>query len=162
MAFHCSLRDNKSPQVSRILFNILAHLNNAVVWMVSTRFQVLHSLYLSFGDFTKCTNYNLYHRHFYIPQLFQFSNYFTPWEFFTSAFADGLLLESENQHIASSLQDSSHYSGRSQEYSSLDCLHSSSYLQVLQSFYQSFGDCTECTNYNWYHRHIYVLHFSIH
>ena len=31
-----SLSDNKSPQISRTLLNILADLNNAVVWMVST------------------------------------------------------------------------------------------------------------------------------
>ena len=37
MVFHWSLNDSKSPQVSRTLLNILAVLNNAVVWMVSTR-----------------------------------------------------------------------------------------------------------------------------
>ena len=37
MVFHWSLSDSKSPQVSRTLFNILTVLNNAVVWMVSTR-----------------------------------------------------------------------------------------------------------------------------
>ena len=37
MVFHWSLSDSKSPQVSRTLLNILAHLSNAVVWMVSTR-----------------------------------------------------------------------------------------------------------------------------
>ena len=37
MVFHRSLRVNKSPQVSRTLLSILAVLNNAVVWMVSTR-----------------------------------------------------------------------------------------------------------------------------
>ena len=37
MAFHWSLSDSKSPQVSRSLLSILAVLNNAVVWMVSTR-----------------------------------------------------------------------------------------------------------------------------
>ena len=36
MVFHCSLSDNKSPQVSRTLLSILAILNNAFVWMVST------------------------------------------------------------------------------------------------------------------------------
>ena len=34
---HWSLSDSKSPQVSRTLLSILAILNNAVVWMVSTR-----------------------------------------------------------------------------------------------------------------------------
>ena len=37
MVFHWSLRDSKSPQVSRTLLSILAVLNNVVVWMVSTR-----------------------------------------------------------------------------------------------------------------------------
>ena len=37
MVFHWSLSDNKSPQVFRTLFSILAVLNNVVVWMVSTR-----------------------------------------------------------------------------------------------------------------------------
>ena len=37
MVFHWSLSDSKSPQVFRILLSILAVLNNAVVWMVSTR-----------------------------------------------------------------------------------------------------------------------------
>ena len=37
MVFHWSLSDGKSPQLSRTLLSILAVLNNAVVWMVSTR-----------------------------------------------------------------------------------------------------------------------------
>ena len=37
MVFHWSLSDSKSPQVSRTLLSILAVLNNAVVWMISTR-----------------------------------------------------------------------------------------------------------------------------
>ena len=37
MVFHWSLGDSKSPWVSRTLLSILADLNNAVVWMVSTR-----------------------------------------------------------------------------------------------------------------------------
>ena len=37
MVFHWSLSDSKSPQVSTTLLSILAVLNNAVVWMVSTR-----------------------------------------------------------------------------------------------------------------------------
>ena len=36
MVFYWSLSDSKSPQVSMTLLNILAVLNNAVVWMVST------------------------------------------------------------------------------------------------------------------------------
>ena len=37
MVFHLSLSDSKSPQVSRTRFSIQAVLNNALVWMVSTR-----------------------------------------------------------------------------------------------------------------------------
>ena len=37
MVFHWSLSDSKSPQVPSTLLSILAVLNNAVVWMVSTR-----------------------------------------------------------------------------------------------------------------------------
>ena len=37
MIFHWSLSDSKFPQVSRTLLSILADLNNAVVWTVSTR-----------------------------------------------------------------------------------------------------------------------------
>ena len=37
VVFHWSLSDNKSPKISRIFLGILAVLNNAVVWMVSTR-----------------------------------------------------------------------------------------------------------------------------
>ena len=37
MVFHLSLSDTKSPQVSRTRLRILAVLNNAVVWIVSTR-----------------------------------------------------------------------------------------------------------------------------
>ena len=37
MVFQWSLSDRKSPQVSRTLHSILTVLNNAVVWMVSTR-----------------------------------------------------------------------------------------------------------------------------
>ena len=36
MVFHWSLSDSKSPQIHRTLLSILAVLNNAVVWMVST------------------------------------------------------------------------------------------------------------------------------
>ena len=37
MVLYMSQSDGKSPQISRTLLSILADLNNAVVWMVSTR-----------------------------------------------------------------------------------------------------------------------------
>ena len=75
------------------------------------------------------------------------------WEIFTPALASGLPLEFEWQQVSSGLQDSSQYSGRSQQCCCLYGLHSCSYLQVLQPVYQSLGDCTERTSYNCYHRH---------
>ena len=72
---------------------------------------------------------------------------FTPWEFFTSAL------------VSLSLQDSSQYSGRTQQCCSMDSLHPCRYFQVLQSLYQSFGDCTNGTSYNWYNRHFHVPQF---
>ena len=37
MVFYWSLSDSKSPQVSKTFFSVLADLNNAIVWTVSTR-----------------------------------------------------------------------------------------------------------------------------
>ena len=66
---------------------------------------------------------------------FDYYHYFTPWEFFTSALADGFLLGFERQQVFSSLRDSSQYSGRSHQYCCLDSPHPSRYFQVLQSLY---------------------------
>ena len=70
------------------------------------------------------------------------------------ALADGFSLEFEWQQVSSSLQDSSQYSGRSQQCCCLDSFHSFSYFQVLSTVYNSSGDCTERAN--WYHRHFHV------
>ena len=43
MVFHWSRSDSKSPQVFKTLLNILAVLNNAVIWMVSTRLPISKS-----------------------------------------------------------------------------------------------------------------------
>ena len=45
------------------------------------------------------------------------------------------------------------------KYCSLIGLHLSSYFQVLQSMFQSFGDRHERANYNWYHHHVHVAQF---
>ena len=79
--------------------------------------------------------------------------------FFTPVLADGFSLDFEWQQVSSSSQDSSQYSSRFQQYCCLDDLHSSSYFQVLRSLYQSFGNCTKNTNYNWYKCHFHVLQF---
>ena len=73
----------------------------------------------------------------------------TPWEFFTSALADGLSLEFEVQQVSSSLQDSS---GRSQQCCSLDGLQLSLNFQVLQSFSYS----TKSINHNCYNCNLHV------
>ena len=85
-------------------------------------------------------------------------SYFSPLRVFHTRLADGFSLELEWQQVSSSLQNSSQYSGLSQQYCSLDGLHSS-YFQVLQSLYQTIGDCTERTNYNWYHSRFHVPQF---
>ena len=48
----------------------------------------------------------------------------------------GFSKKSRWQQVFWSLQDSFQYSDRSQQYCSLNCLPSSSYFQVLKSFYQ--------------------------
>ena len=42
---------------------------------------------------------------------------------------------------------------------SLDGLHSCSYFQFFQFLYQSFGDSTKRTDYNWCHHHFHVPQF---
>ena len=71
MIFHWSLSDSNSPQVSRTLLNILADINNAVLdgLHLFYYFWVFQSLYKSFGDCTKSTDYN-YKRHFHVPVFF--------------------------------------------------------------------------------------------
>ena len=63
MVSHWSLSDSKSPG----LFSVFCSLDGL---QSSSYFNVLQSLYQSFGDSTKSTNYNWYHRHFHIPQFF--------------------------------------------------------------------------------------------
>ena len=70
MVFHWSLRDNKTPKVSKTLLSILADLNNAVVWMVTTRALISNSsrpFTNPLVTVTERTNYNWYHRHFHVP-----------------------------------------------------------------------------------------------
>ena len=52
------------------------------------------------------------------------------------------------------------YFGRSKQRFRLDGLHSCSYFQFFQFRYQSFGDSSERTDYNWYHSHFHVPFFS--
>ena len=64
--------------------------------------------------------------------------------------------EVEWQQVSSSLQDSSQYSSRSQQFNTLDGLHSSSNFQILKSCYQIFCNCTKITNNNWRNRSFHV------
>ena len=79
-----------------------------------------------------------------------------PSTFFTPALADGLSLESEEQQVSSSLQDSSWYSVRFKQRCNLDGLHSFSDFYVFEPPYQASGDCSKRTNYNCHHRHLHV------
>ena len=78
------LSDNKSPQVSRIIFNIRADLNYAVVWMVSTCPFISKSSSPFMDPFV-------------LLLLLLLTYLLTPQEFFTSVLADGFSLESEWQ-----------------------------------------------------------------
>ena len=80
-------------------------------------------------------------------------------EFFTLAFVDDFSQKSGWQQVSSGLQDSSQYSGRSQQCSSLDGLLMSSNFHIFQSLYQSFRDCSKHVNYNSYLCHLHVLYF---
>ena len=90
MVFYWSLSDSKSPQVSRTFRSILAVLDNAVVWMVSTR-----------PPTSKSSN------PFYSPL------FIVPSAPITIIIYYGFSLEFEWQKVSSSLQDSSQDSGRS-------------------------------------------------
>ena len=66
-----SLSDSKSPQLSRTLLSILAHLNSVVIWMVSIRpFISKSSSPFNNSPSSKSTNYNWYKRHFHVPTVF--------------------------------------------------------------------------------------------
>ena len=78
------MNDCKSPQVYRILFSILADLNNDKVVTVLIIIVVIIIIII------------IYH---------------TPLKFFTSVLADGFTQEFEGQQVSSSLQDSSLDSG---------------------------------------------------
>ena len=147
---HLSLSDSKSPQVSKTLLSILPDLNNAIVWMVSVRRFIsefpkpwinpsvtLPKAPITIGNnatFLSHSFFNSLARSMNLSFFLLSFNYtllLLLLEFFTSAYADGLLLEFEWQQVSSSLHDSSQYSGRSQQCCSLDGLPMSSNFQVL-------------------------------
>ena len=79
---------------------------------------------------------------------------------FTLALADGLLLEFGWQQIPSCLQDSSQYSGRSQQYCNLDGYDKFSDFQNFQTFFQAVMDRSKSVNYNSYRPCSRVLQLS--
>ena len=132
--------NSKSLQVIRTLLSILANLNNALVWIVLIWPPISNSSRPSFQVFvncSSCSNYNSYHYYPHIPQPSYFSGkllvlvshfafldfhcrlliilFFIHWEFFTSVLAGSHLQESEKQQVSLNLQDSSQYSGCSQQ-----------------------------------------------
>ena len=75
------------------------------------------------------------------------------------ALADGFSLEFAWQQVNSSLKTSAQFSVRTQYCCCLDGLHFSYYFDVFSYVFQSFGDCSKCNNYNWYHRLFHVPYF---
>ena len=103
MVFHWSLSDSKSPQVSRTLLSILAVLNNAVVWMVSTHPPISKSSSpfsnplvtvpnapITMGIIFTC----MFHSFFIIIIIIIIVIIITSSEFFTPALTDGLSVDS--------------------------------------------------------------------
>ena len=146
---------SRPAQVSRILLSILADFISVVVCLFSS-FPLISNFSCfypgSCGLFFKGPNYNWYRCQFQVPRYY----HFTFCDIFVPALVDGHSLEFEWQHVYSGLQDSSQYSGQSQQICCLNCLDSSSDFQLFKLLFQSFEDRSKCANYNWYHRHHHV------
>ena len=78
------------------------------------------------------------------PTHYQYYYHFHPGDFLIPALSDGLLLESEWQLVSSSVQDSSQYSIRSQQYSNQDCLFLYSNLNFLHNSYLIIFSIQSC------------------
>ena len=61
---------SKSPGLFLVFWAILKQCCHLDGLFSSSYFQVLHSLYQSFGDWTKHTNCNWYHSLFHVPKVF--------------------------------------------------------------------------------------------
>ena len=79
MVFHLSLSDSKSPRLSRTLLSILADLNNAVIFMVSTRPPISNSsisFYQAFEYRLQLVSRSRYvFSNFEIPMFFMYTCY---------------------------------------------------------------------------------------
>ena len=119
MVFHLSLSDNKSFQVSKTLLSILADLNNAVVLMVS--YCPLISKFSSpFTNLLMTVPRALIT--IGITVTFMFHNFFISLARLVLHNSVSWWLSTEWQQVSSSQQDSSQYSGRSQQCYVLDGL----------------------------------------
>ena len=92
MVFQWSLSDSKSPQVSRTLLSILAILNNAVIWKVSTR-PLTSKLSSPFNSpLVSVSNYYYYY-YYYSTPMWVFHNSVS-WWFIHWSLSDASLLKS--------------------------------------------------------------------
>ena len=130
MVFHWSLSDTKCPQVSRTILSILAVLNYAVIWIVSTcpptsksswpfnnPLVIVPKAPITIGTiatFMFHSFFNSLARSRYFIPLFTFCQLYSVARLyvFQSALDVGLSQESERQQMSSGLQDSSEYSSR--------------------------------------------------
>ena len=145
MVFHWSLSDSKSPQVSRTLLSILAVLNNAVVWIVSSPpptskssnpfsnpLVTVPNAPITVGIIVTCMFHSFFNSltrsRYFIIIIIIIIIIIVAQEFFPSVITCSFLLKFEGQQDFSSLQDVFLYSG-----CSLGSLHPSRYFQVLQS-----------------------------
>ena len=136
--FRWSLSDIKSPHVNRTLLSI----NNAVVCMVSSLFLIVNSSSFISQPLRIIPNVPIT---IGITITFMFHSLsYSSWDFYTCIH----WWSSIEVCVTASLQDSSQYSGWSQQCCSLDGLYSSFDFQFLQSFFQAFRDYYKCTNYN--------------
>ena len=82
------------------------------------------------------------------------------WEFFTPDLVEGLSLGSEWHQFFSGLLDSSHFSGQSKQYCSLDGLVNSPDFKLFHSIFQPFKDHSKYAIYNKYQWHPHVPQLS--
>ena len=95
MVFHWNLSDSKCPQVSRTLLSILTDLNNAVVWVVSTRPLISKSSIPVINPSVTAQTVKI-----------TICSILLIWEFLAPALVDGLPLDSERLLSSLSIQDS--------------------------------------------------------
>ena len=107
----------------------MVYLNNAVVWIVSIR----HPIYDSSSSLSKPFGT--------VPSAPIIIILFL-WGFSIPALAVGFQQEFEVQQFSLSLQDSSQYSGRSQQFSSFEGLDSFFDFQYFQSLFQALARST--------------------